>query len=78
MLKPHSEIRPQAMQPTYAGIIKLTDPFCKQYLNDEYAALCRSLAATLARKRPLAVAPRPVGNLGLRNRICPWHCQLPF
>ena len=52
MIKPRSDSVPQAMQNIYAGIVRLTDSFCQQYLNDEYAALCRSLAAALARKRP--------------------------
>ena len=30
----------------------MTDAFCKQFLNEEYAQLCRKLAETLARKRP--------------------------
>ncbi len=33
-------------------IIGLIDQFCKKYLNEEYAVLCRKLAETLARKRP--------------------------
>jgi hypothetical protein len=33
-------------------IIGLTDQFCKEHLNDEYAVLCRELAEKLARKRP--------------------------
>jgi hypothetical protein len=33
-------------------IVGLIDQFCKEYLNDEYAALCRKLAEKLARKRP--------------------------
>jgi hypothetical protein len=33
-------------------IIGLIDDFCKQHLNEEYAALCRKLAEMLARKRP--------------------------
>ena len=40
------------MQPIYESIVALTDLFCEQYLNDEYAVLCRQLAAALARKRP--------------------------
>jgi len=40
------------MRPTYEAIVALTDSFCRQYLNDEYATLCRQLAAALARKRP--------------------------
>jgi len=33
-------------------LAKMTDSFCRQYLNEEYAQLCRKLAETLARKRP--------------------------
>ena len=34
------------------AIVGMTDAFCRDHLNDEYAKLCRNLAATLARKRP--------------------------
>jgi hypothetical protein len=34
------------------AIVGMTDAFCRDHLNDEYADLCRNLAATLARKRP--------------------------
>jgi hypothetical protein len=40
------------MEPVYAAIAALIDSFCHQHLNDEYATLCRELAAALARKRP--------------------------
>jgi hypothetical protein len=33
-------------------IINLIDQFCQEYLNEEYAVLCRKLAEKLARKRP--------------------------
>jgi hypothetical protein len=33
-------------------ITGLIDQFCREHLNDEYAALCRKLAEKLARKRP--------------------------
>ena len=33
-------------------IVGLTDAFCRDHLDDEYAALCRKLADVLARKRP--------------------------
>jgi len=69
MIKPHSESVPQAMQNTYAGIEKLTDLFCQQYLNDEYAALCRSLAAALARKRPSPL---------LRGQLEIWACAIVY
>ena len=33
-------------------IVGMTDKFCQDHLNDEYAVLCRRLAEKLARKRP--------------------------
>jgi Domain of unknown function (DUF6398) len=33
-------------------IVGLTDAFCREFLDDEYATLCRKLAGILARKRP--------------------------
>lgn len=52
MRRQRSETVPASMAPTYEAIVALTDSFCGQYLNDEYAVLCRQLAAALARKRP--------------------------
>ena len=52
MPKGRSETVPKAMEPLYAAVVALTDSFCQQHLNDEYATLCRELAAALARKRP--------------------------
>jgi hypothetical protein len=40
------------VQPLYDEITSITDEFCAEYLNEEYAAMCRKLAAKLARKRP--------------------------
>ncbi len=47
-----SENVPESMQAKYAEIINLTDAFCAEHLNDEYAQLCRYLTAALCRKRP--------------------------
>jgi hypothetical protein len=69
MAKPYSESVPQAIQTTYAAVIKLTDSFCQEYLNDEYAALCRSLAAALARKRPSPL---------LRGQLEIWACAIVY
>jgi len=33
-------------------IVQMTDAFCKEHLNEEYAEVCRKLAGVLARKRP--------------------------
>ncbi len=57
------------MQDTYAAVVKLTDAFCRQYLNDDYAALCRSLAATLARKRPSPL---------VRGQLETWACAIVY
>jgi hypothetical protein len=40
------------MQATYDSIVDMTDAFCQSHLTDEYAELCRKLAAKLSRKRP--------------------------
>ena len=40
------------MQSTYSEIVALTDVFCRQHLDEEYAQLARLMAAALARKRP--------------------------
>ncbi|MBM4162392.1 MAG: hypothetical protein FJ217_14985 [Ignavibacteria bacterium] len=48
----HSVAVPAPMRPAFTAIMGLIDPFCHQYLNDEYVALCRELTAALARKRP--------------------------
>jgi hypothetical protein len=41
-------------------LTKMTDAFCRESLNEEYAELCRKLATALARKRP---SPLFRGNL---------------
>jgi len=33
-------------------LMEMTDAFCREFLNEEYAELCRKLASALARKRP--------------------------
>ena len=43
---------PESMQALYDEITSISDAFCKEYLNDEYAGMARKMAATLARKRP--------------------------
>ena len=69
MVKQHSECVPKAMQSTYTAVTELTDTFCRQHLNDEYAALCRTAAAALARKRPSPL---------LRGRLEIWACAIVY
>jgi hypothetical protein len=45
---PTKEEKDEAVQ----VVIGLIDQFCKEYLNEEYAVLCRKLAEKLGRKRP--------------------------
>lgn len=40
------------MRERYKNITAITDEFCREHLNEEYAELSRKMAATLSRKRP--------------------------
>jgi hypothetical protein len=57
------------MQPAYTAVVALTDAFCREHLNQEYADLCRELAAALARKRPSPLA---------RGRVEIWACGITY
>jgi len=48
-------------------LVKMTDGFCKEFLNEEYAELCRKLATALARKRPSPL---------LQGRLETWACGI--
>jgi hypothetical protein len=47
---------PKAWEAFYAGLTGITDRFCTEHLNDEYADLARSAVAALCRKRPSPLA----------------------
>ena len=51
LLAPSTNV-PSDVRPKYEAITALTDAFCKEHLNEEYAELCRGLVAALAHKRP--------------------------
>lgn len=51
-----SETVPDTMRARFEEITRLTDTFCQEHLNDEYAQLCRYLTAALCRKRPSPLA----------------------
>ena len=42
---------PAAVLPVVVGIFEITDAFCAEYLDAEYAELCCALAVKLARKQ---------------------------
>jgi hypothetical protein len=60
---------PKQLQPTYEQIIALTDAFCTEHLNEEYALLSRQLAAALSRKRPSPL---------LRGKVATWACGIVY
>jgi len=64
-----TESVPNEMRATYDAIVALTDKVCQEHLNDEYAALCRQLAAALARKRPSPLA---------RGKKEVWACAIAY
>jgi len=43
---------PESLRRQTEGIFRMTDVFCAEHLDAEYADLCRRLVARLARKRP--------------------------
>ena len=47
-----SQSVPKSMQATYEAITSLTDTFCREHLNEDYAELARRMTAALCRKRP--------------------------
>ncbi len=60
---------PKEMQSTFDAIVALTDKFCKESLNEEYAQLSRQLTAALCRKRPSPLA---------RGRTAGWACGIVY
>ncbi len=46
------EIIPKSMKPVYDEIVRMTDAFCDEHLDGDYAGLCAKMAAHLSRKRP--------------------------
>lgn len=64
-----SEKVPKTVQARFDAIVALTDPFCRERLNDEYAQLVRQATAALCRKRPSPL---------LQGRINTWACAIIY
>ena len=47
---------PKTMRATFEAVVRLTDEFCRERLNEEYAEMARAMAAALGRKRPSPLA----------------------
>jgi hypothetical protein len=67
--KPSEESVPKLMQPIYSTIVGMTDAICIAHLSEEYAQLCRKMAATLARKRPSPLT---------RSKPQTWACGIAY
>ncbi|MBA2446950.1 MAG: tetratricopeptide repeat protein, partial [Chloroflexi bacterium] len=60
---------PRDLRPHFDALVGLTDAVCREHLNEEYAQLCRRLAAALCRKRPSPVT---------RGRLESWACGITY
>ena len=49
------------------ALVQMTNAFCEEFLNEEYAELCRKLTEALARKRPSPL---------LQGRLETWACGI--
>jgi len=58
---------PAAMKETHGAVVGLTDAFCREHLDAEYAVLCRKLSAALSRKRPSPLS---------RGDVRSWACGI--
>lgn len=67
MAKSTGDKVPKQMQSKFAEITALTDAFCSQYLNTEYADMSRKLTAALCRKRPSPL---------VRGKAKTWACGI--
>ena len=56
MVRASSSSVPKVMRAAYDAVVALTDPFCRNFLNDEYRDLARAMSATLSGKRPSPLA----------------------
>src|SRR6266853_1260230 len=64
-----SERIPKPMQETFNAIVALTDAFCREHLDEDYAQLARQAAAALCRQRP---SPLATGHLKT------WACGIVY
>src|SRR5262249_12337674 len=60
---------PKQMQASYESILALTEPLCRDHLNDEYRELAQRMAAVLCRKRSSPVISGPVRT---------WACAIIY
>lgn len=64
-MKKMTESVPKNLQARYQEVVKLSDDFAAQHLNDEYAQVIRYAVAALCRKRPSPVE---------KGKAATWAC----
>lgn len=64
-----AESVPQSMRPLYEEIARRTDALCHEHVDEEFAMLCRTLAAAPARKRPSPL---------VRGKPEVWACAIAY
>lgn len=62
---------PKELQARFEEITQLTDVFCRHFLTEEYARLCRELTATLCRERlsPVTQGKAPTWACGIIHTL---------
>lgn len=63
------ETVPHRLRPLFEDVVSCTDAFCLEHLTEEYAQLCRRLAAALCRKRPSPLT---------QGKIETWACAIVY
>ena len=69
MPMPRHDAVPRTVKPRFDEIVGLVDAACRTHLTEEYAAVTRTLAAAVARKRPSPL---------LRGQSRTWACGLTY
>jgi hypothetical protein len=65
----HTISVPKNMRATYEGVVAVTEPFCRNYLNSEYYELAKRMAAALCRKRPSPI---------ISGSVRTWACAILY
>lgn len=69
MGKQNDGMAPGALRERYQALVSLTDAFCSKHLDEEFAVLCRKLAADMCGRRPAPVTG---------GRAQTWACAIVY
>jgi hypothetical protein len=69
MVAQRPESVPQTTRSVYEVVTGLTDRYCRDHVDEEFATLCRHVAAALARKRPSPL---------MRGKPEVWACAIAY